>query len=513
MSDNPDFRIIIDLVGVIQHFSERITVQRQFTAFGIILLTTGALALILRHLCTRYLIQRQRAFSASRRPARILLAMLSILRHLLFPIMALLVLTWAQREFLARGWHDGLLDRFILLFWAVLVYRLLIGLLYARLSVARARRYHLRFLAPLFLTLVILWMIDHLVPIPKLAAIVIWDGFTDPVTLGALLVATVGFYFWITGSGVAQDFGRYVIKPHLVADPGFVEASLVIGRYIMIAVGAYAAFAVLGFDSITLAFLTGGLSVGIGFGSKEIIGNLISGVLLLFDQSLHPDDIVDIEGQLGVVKNVGIRATTVITPNNVELVIPNQTFMTAAVTTYTKTDRQVRILIDVETADAHSPHEVRDALLTAARQHPLVADDPAPTVFYLGTGDTSYLYKLAIWCEDPLLTMPLTSEVYFLIYDRFSERGIRPSTPARDLSLMTSAELSHQRFNTGAPSGIEAVTVADPPAPVVEMPPMASAPKTQEPDSLRNPPWVSVGRRENHKETDTAMRSSGRRTR
>ncbi|MCB0145415.1 MAG: mechanosensitive ion channel, partial [Caldilineaceae bacterium] len=155
--------------------------------------------------------------------------------------------------------------------------------------------------------------------------------FTNPITLGSLLFATVGFYFWYDGSGVIKDLLRFLIAPYTSADPGTVEASLTIGRYVLISIGILVVLAILGFDSTMLAFATGGLSVGIGFGSKEIIGNLVSGLMLLFEQSLRPGDIVSVEGQMGEVNNMGIRAVTVNTANNVEVVIPNQTFLTSSV--------------------------------------------------------------------------------------------------------------------------------------------------------------------------------------
>lgn len=434
MGNYDDLRIILDLFETILHFGEREVVQRQLIVFAGVVIGAAVLALLLR-LLTQLVLGRWFNLLPRLQARRVMRYTGHVLRRMLYPAFTLIGLYVAQSNFVGQGWHVGLLSRFILLFWAYLAYRIFVGLLTARIGAAATHRYQYRFLAPLFGVVAAGWVISHLIPISKIASIVIWEGFTNPITLGALLIATLGFYFWFDGSGVAQDVARSIVKPYLSADAGAVEAFLIIGRYVMIAIGVYVVFVVLGFDSTTLAFLTGGLSVGIGFGSKEIIGNLISGVLLLFDQSLRPGDIISIDGQMGTVRDVGIRATTVRTLNHVELVIPNQTFMMAPVTTYTKTDRLVRVLIDIETADAHSPHAVRDALMSAAAAHEQVVDEPAPTVFYHGSGDTSYRYTLAIWIEDPLLSTKIASEVYFNVYDEFEKQGIQPSTPARDLAI------------------------------------------------------------------------------
>ncbi|MBV7338684.1 mechanosensitive ion channel [Chloroflexi bacterium TSY] len=438
MSGSVDIQVLIDLIGAIRQFGERLVVQRQLAAIVILVLCSWLAAQCSWYLVGRH-IERWVNNWRSSQFKRHLRYEVMMIKHAKFPMFAIFGLDIVYHFFLMRGWHAGLLAKFAILFWAILVYRLFIGVLYARLGRTVMQRYHYRFIAPLFTLILIVWFLDNLVPINHLADIKIWDGFTDPITLGSLLIATVGFYFWYDGSGVVRDVLHSLIAPHSAADPGTVEVSLKIGRYIFISIGILIVLTVLGFDSTMLAFATGGLSVGIGFGSKEIIGNMISGILLLFDQSLRPGDIVSVEGQMGVVKNIGIRATNVNTLNNVEVLIPNQTFLTSSVTTYTKSDRVVRILVAIETANRHSPFEVREALLAAANRHSHVAETPRPAVFFTGHGDTSHRFELAVWFDDPTRTKVLTSDLYFMIHEEFDARDLEPSTPQRDIQFLNSA--------------------------------------------------------------------------
>jgi len=428
-----DVGILSDLIGAVQHFGERVAVQRQLTAVALVLVLTWLLARALGLLVGRR-VQNWSKNNLTGGWETVARYGLSILKNILFPALVLIALSYVLGMFQSRGWHDGLVSEFVWLFRVILVYRFVIGVLYARLGQG-AVRYHRRFLAPLFAILTLGWLLNHLIPIRQLTSMEVWSGFTTPITLGALLIATIGFYFWFDGSGVIQDLTRFVAKPFASRDSGSLEAALIIGRYVLVAIGIYIVFSVLGVDSTTLAFLTAGLSVGLGFGLKEIVGNLISGVMLLIDQSLRPGDVISINNEIGVVQHVGIRATIVKTINNVDVVVPNQTFLTSDVTTYTRTDEAIRMLIPVETADEHTPHEVRDAMLTAAKQHPLVLDEPAPTVFYVSTGDTSRNYQLAVWYEDALKTVPLHSDLYFMIADEFEKHGIKPATPQRDLNI------------------------------------------------------------------------------
>jgi small-conductance mechanosensitive channel len=436
MPENSILGILSDLIGAIQHFGERVNVQRQLIVILLIVFLAWLLTSVFWFLIGRYVLRWAEGRLQGRKRA-LARYIMYVIKNTLFPVLVLFALSYTEQAFVVNGWHVGLLSGSIFLFWVVLAYRLLLGLLYGRLDKQAARRYHYRFLAPLMIILVLGWMLNQLIPIRRLASVEVWNGFSNPITLGAVFIATVGFYFWFDGSGVAQDIARFTIRPFTKVHPGALEAGLIIGRYILIAVGIYIVFAILGFDSTTLAFLTAGLSVGIGFGLKEVIGNLISGVLLLIDQSLRPGDVVSVEGKIGTVRHVGIRATIVNTLNNVDVVVPNQTFLTSAVTTYSKGDQPVRMLIPVETSDASTPHEVRDAMLSVAQAHPLVVAEPEPQVFYLSTGDTSRKYELAVWYEDPLKTVPLHSDLYYKIFDEFSKNGINPATPQRDLNINT----------------------------------------------------------------------------
>jgi len=435
MSSSVELQVLVDLIRSLQQFSERLVVQRQLAAFGLVMLGSW----IISHLVWFLVGKRIEHWVNTRLTGRLqrhLQYEVSVVHHIFLPAVGILGLDVVNRLFLNRGWHAGLLTKFTILLWAMLGYRLFIGVLYAKLGEKTMRRYHNRFIAPLFGVLVIGWLLNNVIPLRRLASIQLWEGFTDPITLGSILIATLGFYFWYDGSGVMKDMLHSLIAPRTAADPGTVEASLSIGRYILVCLGLFVVLTVLGFDSTMLAFATGGLSVGIGFGSKELVSNLISGVLLLFDQSLRPGDIVSIDGQMGIVKHIGIRATNVNTLNNVEMLIPNQTFLTSSVTTYTKSDRLVRILISFDVANKHTPHQVREAALTVARQHPLVADNPAPDVFFFGNGDTSYLYELAVWCDDPMRTKTLTSELFYGMFDEFEKRSLEPPTPQRDLQMI-----------------------------------------------------------------------------
>lgn len=130
-------------------------------------------------------------------------------------------------------------------------------------------------------------------------------------------------------------------------------------------------FGTLGVNLTSLALIGTGLSVGIGFGLQQIIANFISGIVLLFEQSLRPGDVVEVNNQVGTVEKLNIRSTIIRTNDNVEIIVPNETFLTSQLTTYTKSDPLVRVSVPVGVGYDSNPKQVQQILMDTAVSHPL----------------------------------------------------------------------------------------------------------------------------------------------
>ncbi len=117
--------------------------------------------------------------------------------------------------------------------------------------------------------------------------------------------------------------------------------------YAVLIGGLLVSLSLIGIDLTAFTIILGGLSVGFGFGMQDVISNFVSGFILLFERSIGPGDIVEIEGNVGEVREVGIRSMRIRTNDNVELIVPNTTFLTNIVTTYTRGDRRVRVRVPV----------------------------------------------------------------------------------------------------------------------------------------------------------------------
>ncbi len=359
----------------------------------------------------------------------------NLLRLMLTPVLGLMVVSLLETGFSQGGWRAGLITVAIKILWTFFFYRGFLIICYELFPFAYVSRYRRLFSAPLFILFVINTIGGLLTDIDKLFQVAVIRLFETPVTLGAIFIITIGIYFWVMGVSIVEQIFLYVSFLIAQEQTGAARAISIIIRYFLIGIGMVLFFGYLGFDATALAAISGGLSVGIGFSLKEIIGNFVSGIGLLFEGSLRPGDIVEVEGEPTTVEKVSIRATTVKTKDNVEKIVPNQTFFTSIVTTYTGTDPVIRVLVPVGVSYNCDPEEVIEILLDVARQNDNVQTDPKPSVHLMGYGDSSVDFRLAVFINDPAIRITVRSDLYRAIWKALAAHKIEIPFPQTDLHI------------------------------------------------------------------------------
>ena len=108
-------------------------------------------------------------------------------------------------------------------------------------------------------------------------------------------MATVGFYLWLQFAQLLADIAYFLITHYGQTDPGTVNAALTLARYVVIAAGVVMVFNALQFNAATVAAIAGGASAGLAFASSEILNNFIGGIILLFERSIRPGDVLKVE--------------------------------------------------------------------------------------------------------------------------------------------------------------------------------------------------------------------------
>ena len=217
---------------------------------------------------------------------------------------------------------------------------------------------------------------------------------------------------------------------------GVREATGTIVRYIVVFVGLLVIIQTIGIDLTTLNILTGAVGIGVGFGLQNIASNFISGLIILFEQPVKIGDRVAVGSVEGDVVRIGARSTTVLTNDNIDIIIPNSKLITENVVNWTHTARRVRFKIPVTVSSDSDLRKVEALLLAAAKKVPEVLEDPAPGVRFIRFGENGMDFELRAWTTSLLHKRgKLVSEINFAIYDKFKENDIEVPNPQRDVHI------------------------------------------------------------------------------
>jgi potassium efflux system protein len=307
---------------------------------------------------------------------------------------------------------------------------LLADLLGPWLPVGTIRQLDSRLLRPAYLLLVGLVIINQLDSVRDLGSIPVGEWFSVPLTLGRVFMAGVIVYLVIVGSGPPARGMAWLLQRALVMSDGSRRAVAVILRYVTVGIGLAWVANHLGLNATAILAIAGGLSVGIGFGIKEVFSNFISGLWLLLEGSVRPGDVLFIDGDPCEVRSLGLRAAVLWRDrDNAELVIPNQTFFTATTTTYTGSDRLRRSQVLVGAAYRHDPAHVVTLLEATASGVPGVLADPAPRGLVLSYGDSAVQYALRFWIANPMNNISTCSAVNTAVWQAFRDQGIEIPFP------------------------------------------------------------------------------------
>jgi potassium-dependent mechanosensitive channel len=210
-------------------------------------------------------------------------------------------------------------------------------------------------------------------------------------------------------------------------------------QYGIVIVGFSMALVALGIDFTKLTILLGALGVGVGFGLQNVVSNVASGLVLLFERTVRIGDAIHVVGEGGEVEGevqaIGIRATTVRSWEGAEVIVPNADLVSHVVTNWTLSDRRSRLTVLVSVVPGSDPDHVSRLLTDAARAHPKVAATPVPVVLFRSLTDGVLLFELRCWTDDYDSGVVTRSELTALIYRALEAQRIEISVPPRAVRL------------------------------------------------------------------------------
>jgi potassium efflux system protein len=287
-----------------------------------------------------------------------------------------------------------------------------------------------RLVRPAYLVLALLLLLEQFGSLRDLGLLSLGRWFGAEVSVGQLALALALVYLLMVGSRLPAEGLALLLQRGLGTSDGTRRAMALLLRYLTVGVGVIWALDHLGFNRTAILAVAGGLSVGLGFGIKEVFSNFVSGVWLLFEGSVRPGEVLFFEGDPCEVVQLGPRATTLWRDrDNAELLIPNQLFFTSSTTTYTGSDRLRRSEVRVSAAYRHDPRRVIALLEHTAAATPRVLAKPPPKGLLLSYGDSGLDYGLRFWIANPMDNVSICSDVQMAVWHAFAREGIEIPYP------------------------------------------------------------------------------------
>jgi len=246
------------------------------------------------------------------------------------------------------------------------------------------------------------------------------------ITVGTLvkLLLLGTALFWLAGAVRRWLAGRLLVR--FDVDAGTRHAVASMARYVVLVLGMVLILQNVGINLGALSMVAGAVGVGVGFGLQNIVSNFISGLIIMLERPIKVGDRVEVASVEGVVHEISARRTTIVTSDNVAILIPNQRFILDNVVNLAYLNAPVRLRVVASLAPDADAAQVETLLLEAARELPGVMGTPPPHVLWRSIGGAARQYELAVWFAPARIARDqLSSELNRAIARSFAAHDIR----------------------------------------------------------------------------------------
>ena len=249
------------------------------------------------------------------------------------------------------------------------------------------------------------------------------------ISLIAVLTGMVVFIVSLTLVRILKNRLSNNLLSRINMDEG-IKHSLISGiSFIGIIISVILAIVAMGVDLSNLAVIAGALSVGIGFGLQDVIKNLVSGIIILFERPFKVGDWVIINGEEGKIKQINIRSTELETWTRQSVIIPNATLISSSLINLTHENNWQRQTIKVGVSYDSDAEVVTNILLECAKSCKKVTKTPAPYVIFKDFGSSSLDFELRFYVSDIWSGWSASSDIRYEILNKFRENSINIAYP------------------------------------------------------------------------------------
>ncbi len=268
----------------------------------------------------------------------------------------------------------------------------------------------------------------------------LWDyaiplGAIDDFTIGNILTLFITIWLSSLISKIISSVLEQDVLKKFKLKRGVPRTISILAKYTILTVGFLIAIAAAGMELSNFTIILGALGVGIGFGLQDVINNFISGLILLFERPIQTGDTIQVGELWGKVKNIGIRSSIIRSFDGSEVIVPNGMLISREVTNWTLSDQKRRLDILIGVEYGTDLKQVLSILIDCANKHDSVMDDPAPSAWFLGFGDSSINFKLVFWHPSFDGSLSVKSEVAIEVFDALKKANITIPFPQQDVYI------------------------------------------------------------------------------
>jgi small-conductance mechanosensitive channel len=223
----------------------------------------------------------------------------------------------------------------------------------------------------------------------------------------------IGYFFGDTGN---EDVVNSK-KPKL-------GTSILLIRLLILTAGFFLGILASGIPLDKVTIIIGALGVGIGLGLQNIVNNLVSGVILAIERPIQAGDIIEIGGNTGRVKEIGIRSSRIITPDGAEIIIPNGDMLSQKLTNWTLNNTHMRFEIDFKLADNTALTRAKEIVNGILKENEGVMQTPEPQVLIKNIAQSGTDIQILFWAFDINKGSQLKSDIVQKVFDSFNKENI-----------------------------------------------------------------------------------------
>ena len=192
----------------------------------------------------------------------------------------------------------------------------------------------------------------------------------------------------------------------------------------------------IGFNVTAIFAASAALLVGVGLALQTFIQDILSGIFIFIDQTVHVGDIIELDGKVGRVEEIKLRTTRAVTIDNKVLIIPNHKYMSSSLYNWTQNGTKTRESVSVGVAYGSDTQMVKDLLVKAVSSNSYVLKDPPPLVLFTDFADSSLNFKVIFTINDSFQASIPKSEIRFEIDRLFREHNISIPFPQRVVTMV-----------------------------------------------------------------------------